>query len=313
MIIVALFEGLANQMFQYATARCLAEKYSTEIKLDISCFESNRRRKYGLHCFNIQEHIASQYEVDLLLNRPKNRVDKYWKNTLQKIGVSSRSNMILLQENFFHFNQNILEAPNNTYLWGFWQSEKYFIDIREILLREFSIKYPLSVQSKETSEKIKFHESISLHIRRGDYVQDEKSHQLHGVCDLDYYDRCIEYMNKKVNNPHFFVFSDDPQWAKDNLKCHIPITIIDHNSGLRSYEDLHLMSQCKHNIIANSSFSWWGAWLNSNPDKIVCAPQQWFKMNSTDTKYSISEGPIPWFKDNLLDAKDLIPGDWIKF
>jgi Glycosyl transferase family 11 len=312
-IIVSLFEGLGNQMFQYATARCLAEKHSTVLKLDISSFESNKQRKYGLHCFNVQEHFATQNEINVLLKRSRNRVDRFFDSPFfNKIGIGNQLSTNLLQEKNFHFDPYILEAHNNTYLFGFWQSEKYFVEIRDILLSEFSIKYPLNSQNKELYKKIMFHESISLHIRRGDYVQDESTHQYHGVCSLGYYNRCIEYISDKVINPHFFVFSDDPEWVKTNLKQNLPVTIIENNSGFRSHEDLRLMSQCKHNIIANSSFSWWGAWLNLNPDKIVCTPQQWFRNKSQGTKYFLPKDFIPWYKDNFIDTKDLVPENWVQ-
>ncbi|MDF5729534.1 MAG: alpha-1,2-fucosyltransferase, partial [Rhizonema sp. PD38] len=269
-------------------------------------------RKYGLHCFNIQEHIASQDEINVLLKRPRNRINRLFNKSLKKFGIVSKQSIHLLQERFFHFDSDVLKAPNNSYLYGYWQSDKYFTDIRHILLSEFSIKYPQNYQNEELSEKIQFHESVSLHVRRGDYFQDEKTYQFHGICSLDYYKCCMNYIAEKVTNPQFFVFSDDSQWVKENLKGSFPITIVENNGGFKSYEDLRLMTQCKHNIIANSSFSWWGAWLNPNPYKIVCTPQQWFKKQSTDTKFSIPEGSISWYKDKFVDTKDLIPLDWIK-
>jgi hypothetical protein len=311
MIIVSLFEGLGNQMFQYATARRLADKHSTILKLDISSFESNKRRKYGLHCFQIQENMATQDEINMLLKRPKNQVERFF----NKVGIISDQSRNLLQEKSFDFDSSILTASNNKWLHGFWQSEKYFSDIQDIIQSEFSIKYPQNTQNEEISKKIKFHESIALHVRRGDYVQNEESNsnQFHQICGLDYYKRCISYLAKRVSDPHLFVFSDEPQWVKENLKINFPMTFIEDNNGFRSYEDLRFMSQCKHNIIANSSFSWWGAWLNPNPNKIVCAPQQWFKNKLEDTKYLISDDFIPWYKDNFIDIKDLIPETWIKF
>lgn len=311
MIIVSLFEGLGNQMFQYATARHLAEKHSTILKLDVSFFELNKRRKYGLQCFNVQEHLATQNEIDRFLNRPRNKIDRLFKNVVNKIGFGIRADENLFQEKFFHFDPNILEAPNHIYLHGFWQSENYFAEIRDVLLDEFSIKYPQDAQNKGLSEKIEFHQSISLHIRRGDYVQNDQANQFHGTCSLEYYRRCIDHINKRINEPHFFVFSDDPGWAKENLDSNLPITIVENNK-FRGYEDLRLMSQCKHNIISNSSFSWWGAWLNSNPDKIVCAPEQWFKNKSTDTRYLLPKNFIPWYEDDFVDIKDLLPKDYIR-
>lgn len=309
MIIVHLSEGLGNQMFQYATARCLAEKHSTPVKLDISSFETNKRRKYGLHCFQIQEHLATQDEVATLLKQPKNRIDKLFKKAVNKVNKPTTN---LVQEKFFHFNPDVLEAPLDTYLFGFWQSEKYFIEIKDILEIEFSFKYNQNHQNQELSEKIKSHESVAVHIRRGDYVQNEETYQLHRACSLDYYNRCITYISERVNNPHFFIFSDDTQWVQKNFKLNFPTYVVEHNTGILSYEDLRLISQCQHNIIANSSFSWWGAWLNSNPNKLVCAPQQWFNNRIKDTKYFIPEGYIPWYQDKFVDIKDLVPDNWTK-
>ena len=132
--------------------------------------------------------------------------------------------------------------------------------------------------------------SVSLHIRRGDYVSNQKTNQTHGTCDLDYYQRCITEIEKEVENPYFFVFSDEIEWVKENLKINHPAEYVDQNTGDKSYEDMRLMSQCKHNVIANSSFSWWGAWLNSYPDKIVFAPKRWFASDKHNTKDLIPEG-----------------------
>ncbi|MBT9150861.1 MAG: O-antigen biosynthesis glycosyltransferase WbnK [candidate division WS2 bacterium] len=134
---------------------------------------------------------------------------------------------------------------------------------------------------------------MSLHIRRGDYVFNLHTNQFHGTCDLDYYFRCVEYLTTKVKNPHFFIFSDEPEWARNNLKLSYPTTLVDHNEADKNYEDLRLMSQCKYHIIANSTFSWWGAWLSQNPEKIVFAPKRWLKSDD-------------------YNPKDLMPDKWIK-
>ena len=135
--------------------------------------------------------------------------------------------------------------------------------------------------------------SVCIHIRRGDYVEDIITNQFHGVCNLDYYYRSIEYIASKIKNPYFFVFSDDPLWVKQNLILKYPCDYIDQNFGKKDYEDMRVISKCKHNIIANSSFSWWGAWLNINPNKIVIAPKNWFKSKAINTKDLIPES---WFK-----------------
>jgi hypothetical protein len=133
--------------------------------------------------------------------------------------------------------------------------------------------------------------SVSLHIRRGDYVSNSVNREIYATCSMDYYHRCAIEMTRRVTDPHFFVFSDDIEWAKDNLDIKHAVTYVDHNSQEEAYKDLCLMSKCKHHIIANSTFSWWGAWLADNKDKIVFAPSR-------------------WYNDSKHGEQDLIPEDW---
>jgi len=287
MVIVKLIGGLGNQMFQYATARRLAEKNSTILKLDVNGFESYKLHKYSLHCFLIREYLATKAEVDLLSMSRKKR---YW--DASKISFRKMGENTTLKEKHFHFDPEVLRARDDLYLDGFWQTEKYFSDIRDVLCREFTIKYPQDALSSELSNRIRSMESVSIHIRRADYVENKVTNEFHGVCTLDYYKRCVELIVSKTVSPHFFVFSDDPQWAKENLTIGRGMTVVDHNDASRNFEDLRLMSQCKHNIIANSSFSWWGAWLNENSGKIVCAPKKWFRDDATDTRDVIPENWI---------------------
>jgi hypothetical protein len=200
---------------------------------------------------------------------------------------------IILKENGFSFDPSMLEAKGNIYLEGYWQSEKYFVAIRDILLREFAFKYEQDAKSRDITKQIQKTESVSLHIRRGDYVHDPLTNQVHGLCSLEYYQKAVSYITQKIPNCHFYIFSDDHSWVSENFKLDYPFTLVDHNDASRNYEDLRLMSLCRHNIIANSSFSWWGAWLNTNHEKIVCAPKK-------------------WFNEPTLDTKDLIPESWVK-
>lgn len=292
MIIVKLIGGLGNQMFQYAAARRLAERHSSILKLDVTGFEEYKLHKYGLSCFRIMESPATKSEIESIrgnqdiLNRLKRKVSRL-------IGFNNPNNRRWIFERQFHFDAEILEAPDNVLLEGYWQSEKYFADIRDILRREFVVKYEQDAQSKSFADLIQRTESVSLHVRRTDYVQDVSTNKMFGTCDRDYYDRCVRCVGARVSNPHLFVFSDEPKWAKDNLKFDVPMTFVDCNDASRNYEDLRLMSMCKHNIIANSSFSWWGAWLNANLEKTVIAPQT-------------------WFNGDTMNTKDLIPAQWIK-
>ena len=193
------------------------------------------------------------------------------------------------------FNPAILNLPDNIYLEGYWNSEKYFIDFADIIRREFTLKIPQSGKNKELAEMIGSTQSVSIHIRRGDYILDEQANKTHGMCGLDYYHSCVEHLAGAVGEPHFFVFSDDPAWCRDNLRLPCSVTFVSHNDMQHSYEDLRLMTLCKHNIIANSTFSWWGAWLNPNKDKIVFAPRKWFN-DGKKKKHSSDIIPLRWIR-----------------
>ncbi len=293
MIIVKLMGGLGNQMFQYAAGRRLAEKHSTTLKLDLAEFEKNKLRRYSLYCFHIWEHIATKNEISSIKDNSHNILNQLKQKINKRLDLKYYRKGNYIIEKYFNFDASILTCPNNILLKGYWQSEKYFADISDILQREFVVKYQQDPQSQRFAELIQSTESVSLHVRRTDYVQNALTNQIHGTCDQDYYDHSVGYISDRVSNPHFFVFSDEPQWAKDNLKLGFPTTIVDCNDASRNYEDLRLMSMCQHNIIANSSFSWWGGWLNSNPEKLVIAPQK-------------------WFNDETRNTQDIIPEQWIK-
>jgi len=281
--------GLGNQMFQYAAGRRLAHVLGTELKLDITGFNNYKLRSYSLGNLNIQEDFATLEEID----------------TLTKPGVIERLRAKLLrrpprptstyirEKLSFHFDPDILSLSDGVYLDGYWQSEKYFADIAGIIRREFTVKTPQTGKNKELAEMVTSTESVSIHFRHGDYVSNPSANAILGVCNLDYYFHCIEHLTQTVKNPHFFVFSDDPQWVRESLKMPYPMTIVDHNERDKDYEDLRLMSQCKHHIIANSTFSWWGAWLVQRKDKMVFAPKSWHACKKFDTR-------------------DLIPDKWAR-
>lgn len=289
MIITKLIGGLGNQMFQYATGRRMAHFNNTELKLDITGYKNQvgiTPREYMLHIFNIQENFASESEINKL--KKNNFVQKI----LKKIHPVF-TNKSYIKEKGHNFDPDILNIGDNTYLEGYWTSEKYFRDIEDIIRKEFTLKNKPDEVNQKMICRIKSCNSASIHIRRGDYVEDKKTNQFHGVCALRYYLKAVALIAKKVKNPQFFVFSDDLQWTKQNLHLEFPYIYDDHNAGKKDYEDMRLMSECKHNIIANSSFSWWGAWLNKSTNKIVITPKR-------------------WFKDPLIKTVDLIPKSWLK-
>lgn len=296
MIIVKLMGGLGNQMFQYAAARHLACRYDTELKLDISFLEQFAAdctpRRFVLKSLNINAAIASPREVDDLTGQGKSRLDTLLIR-FRRVAEGKGFQPQIYREPHFHFDPAFLNTPDGSYLEGYWQSEKYFQDISDLVRREFVVRDPMYGENLGISEQIRTTNSVSLHVRRGDYVSNRVTRETHGVCGMDYYQRCIAEISKAVVAPHFYLFSDDPLWVAEHVRLSFPMTLIDHNRPENGHEDLRLMSLCRHNIIANSSFSWWGAWLNANPGKIVIAPHRWFYAPS-------------------IDSSDVLPSSWIR-
>lgn len=266
-------------MFQYAFGRAYGLKHDVEVKYDTYGFGTQNLRLYSLAHFNIKENLATFEEVEVIKN-PYGLLSKILRFFRFKI----------LRQFYLDWDEKLFSTfRDNCYFTGFFQSEKYFIDIKEIIKREFTLIHPLKPATLDAL--IKIEEAplpVSLHIRRGDYVADTKTSSVHGVCDLEYYDKAIETITSGYPEATFFVFSDDIQWAKENLHTGFPVAFVS-NSDIPDYEELHLMSTCKHNIIANSSFSWWGAWLNPNPEKIVIAPKKWTNKIPDGHPYIIPE------------------------
>ncbi len=281
MIEVRLMGGLGNQMFEYAVGRSLAKKRQTGLKLIFdNPTAAYTSRKYQLWCFKLSHYVT--VEIPGRLSRFLSKVSR------RIFGPGSN----IVRERSFAYDPAILKSRNGSLLDGYFQSEKYFKDIEDIIRSDFTFKESLTAKNKLMADSMRRSNSVSLHIRRGDYVQDKKTNEFHGTAGLDYYAKGIAYIEKRVELPQYFIFSDDINWAKENLKLKGG-TFIDWNVGPTDFLDMYLMSLCKHNIIANSSFSWWGAWLNRNPQKIVIAPKRWFLNKSMDTK-------------------DLIPHNWVK-
>jgi hypothetical protein len=205
----------------------------------------------------------------------------------------------LIVEPHGHYWPELMSIPHDAYLLGYWLSAKYFQDSDSVIRSDFSFKITLTGQNAEIAAQINQMNAVSLHVRRGDYAKVSQTTANQGLCSLDYYYSAIKYVAERVDNPYFFIFSDDIAWVKSNLKTDFPFRYIDHNQGIESYNDMRLMSLCKHNIIANSTFSWWGAWLNSNPDKLVVAPKAWFANTNLVSDYK-------------QFMNDLIPFNWVK-
>lgn len=293
MVIVQLIGGLGNQMFQYAAGRALALRRKTTFKLDISAFAYYTLRQYRLHVFCIYEDFATPQEIAAVQAGGRSRLARLWWRVRRRLGhVPYYAQPIYRErERQAHvFDINLNRARRDVYLIGYWQSEKYFADFALLIRQEFRLKDAPSAASQELAHHIRSVAAVSLHVRRGDYVTNPRTHQIHGVCSLEYYARAVEWMVARVPEAHFFVFSDDPDWTRANLHLERPTVYVTHNGVERDYEDLWLMSLCQHHILANSSFSWWGAWLCENPNKIVVAPQRWFNEPGHDTRDLLPEG-----------------------
>ncbi len=268
MIVTKLIGGLGNQMFQYAAGKALAAKRNVPLKVDTFDLNKNpngayTKRNLELSIFNLNLEIANQQDIEAF---NKNKFQNF---LIQKLNLPS--NKLVANERGSAYNKGFSNFPARTYLNGFWQSELYFKDISNILLKAFTIKEEFIKNTFTHLDELK-QNSVSMHIRRGDYVNLKSANDFHGICSLDYYQAAIDLLKSKIGESKIYVFSDDIDWCKKNFTSEYFI-FLDTKSAA---EDLFLMSKCKHNIIANSSFSWWGAWLNQNPQKIVIAPKYWF-------------------------------------
>ena len=238
-------------------------------------------REFQLSQLNIKAKVAGDKLLFSVLEQPR--------GIAKLIGRKFH----IVNETYNFFEKEILDLSGDVYINGYWQSEKYFLNIKSLIIDEFQVHAPLAGKNKDMAHRIQNTESVSIHIRRGDYVSNPVFSSVIGICSLDYYKKAIDFFNASLRLPLYYIFSDDIEWARANLKKENTFIYVDHNNETNCSEDLRLMSLCKHNIIANSSFSWWGAFLNQNIKKKVVAPKI-------------------WFKDPSLSNKDMIPESWIR-
>jgi hypothetical protein len=269
-------------------ARRIAYKNNITLKLDISDYTTYKLREFKLNQFNIVAEIGTPEEIRKFKKNRYKIYSKLYRVCNSLLPLTSRS---YIKERFFYYDPDTTKLSDDIYLEGHWPSEKYFLDIEHIIRQEFTLKSEMDTYHQDMKKQIESGESVSIHIRRGDYVMNPLTNQVHGTCSLDYYNNAIGIITNKIPNPHFFIFSDDPEWVHENFKIPYTTTIMRGNDQ-KDYEDLILMSSCKNHIIANSSFSWWGAWLNPRKDKMVISPAKWYQGADYDTR-------------------DLLPGSWI--
>lgn len=312
MIISRITMGLGNQMFKYAAGKALSLEKKVPFKVDVSSYEGYKLRRYELDTiFNISTERATKEELKKYpVTHPVKRVwNKFFPTKLRMLGLGYEEAVIprtvlaaynsitpphkrkIYEEPHFNYHTSFFNANSNVYLNGYWMSWKYFEKYENEIRQDFTIRKDIVTHLDDIACKIKKINSVSIHIRRGDFTS-QKNADLHGVIPIAFYLKAIEEIVKKISSLHFFIFSDDIEWVKENLNTRFPITYISKHITTTGIEDFYLMTICKHNIIANSTFSWWAAWLNGNKDKIVIAPKK-------------------FYNNSPFDYKDVYPTSWI--
>lgn len=251
------------------------------LKLDLSFFESQNLRSYKLNNFNINAEIASVEDINTFrkeinayqkLHNQTSFYAKVYRN-IEPMLFPKYTKRYFKEAIWWILEPEVYKTPATVFIEGYWQHYKYFENMQAQIFEELTLKQPLNIKAKTWLSAINNDlSSVAVHIRRGDYVTDSGANYLMGVLPIEYYQKAITYIKQKISNPSFYFFSDDLDWVKNNIKTNTPAYYIE---GNLDYVDLDLMRHCSHNIIANSTFSWWAAFLNRNPNKIVIAPKKW--------------------------------------
>lgn len=291
-VIARIEGGLGNQLFQYAAARSLADRLGCDLALDLRGLDKNGDRPFQLDLYRIRAFVADSNQLQGL---PDPRASR-WGRVRQGLSQIAPSlfPFPVFWPRSFAFDQTFNQIIHPRYLVGYWQSEKYFAWNRTRLLEDIQLVTQLSIDTPILAE-IRSTRSVALHIRRGDYVSNVSAAQFHGLCDLAYYKTAIDNLKARFSDINVFVFSDEPEWAQTNLRLDVPIRFVDANATDKGHIDLELMRECRYHVIANSSFSWWGAWLSRSDAPMVCAPKRWFTDTSTDTSDVI---PARWIQQS---------------
>lgn len=282
MIIIQFSGGLGNQMFQYALYKKL-ELREKEVFADRNFYKIYPKVKYDLDIFQLEIKEAELNHKLKLADTQNGFTNKVRRK------LCGRRKSWYKEKESGRFDKDVFELTN-AYLEGYWQSEKYFCDIRDEIIKAFTFKDSKSSKNIEMLQLILGSNSVSIHIRRGDYLSEQNLEIYGGICTIEYYKKAAQFIEKRIDSPTFFVFSNDIEWVKRHFFLKNAY-YIDWNQNDENYYDMYLMSKCRHNIIANSSFSWWGAWLNQNKEKLIISPPKWF---------------------NKREAPDIICEDWIR-
>ncbi len=278
MIVVKLIGGLGNQLFQYAAGRALAARHGVELRLDLSGLEEDSglrytQRHYELDAFDLAVTRAEKTDLGPFEDRRGNRL----------LRVLQRETPFLFSKAYIaesgsSYHRQFKNYPANTYLDGFWQSERYFSEQEPLIRRELQFRQSVKDAAAEWLPRLNSSNSVSLHVRRGDYVTSQAANQHHGTLSQDYYTKAVRHVTQVQPDIEIFVFSDDVSWCRKHLRFEVPVHFVEPGPAATA---MYLMSRCRHHIIANSSFSWWGAWLDGRNDKIVTVPPYWFTTKKT--------------------------------
>ena len=296
MIIVKIFQGLGNQMFQYAYGYARAKELNCELKIDTSYYNSyaevtqygyTYKRDFGLNHFKITAPEATSVEINgIVYPRGKNLAQKVSNNYRRLLGRHYQK--FVVKEPSYAFDENLLRIPDNTYVEGYFTDERYFQQYKSELQAQFEVINPPNEKNATLLNQISRGNSVCISIRRTNFL----NNPLHGTCGEDYYYSAMDEVAARISNPVFYVFSDDNNWVNTHFESKHNCILVQHNYP-DFYEDFRLMKQCKHHIIPNSTFPWWVAWLSNFENKIVIAP-----------KY--------WLNSNTIDYSGFVPNEWIK-
>jgi len=300
MIISHLMGGLGNQMFEYAAGLSLAARRNTVLKLDVSFFHEGNvdGRNYALECLNVAAQFATADEI-WRLNGKLGKKQELAKKILSALGQKRLVDLMTVAGQAHHqkewtYYPEFLQLPDNTWLHGNYQSEKFFAPAADLLRHHFTFRYPPAPAAEEMARRIKSGPAVAVHFRRGDYVSNDEFASKIGTLPSGYYESALNLMRSKIGNAAtYYLFSDEAEPVKcpwpDGKEC----VWVDCRGAANAHDSMRLMSQCDHNIIANSTFSWWAAWLNRNPGKTVIAPKQWFSGYGHD-------------------ERDICPAEWLR-
>ncbi len=288
MIIVKAQGGLGNQMFQYAFGRALSVTHDIPLAIDTSLFVDYPFHSYGLDRYALHATTLTVAEARRYA-RMKPRIGR--RHFLHNFFFSDPRRYIV--ERHLPYDESMVVRREHAYYDGYWQTERYFSSIAEIIRDEFTLRGDIDPKTLALRAEMSTHASVSLHVRRGVFANHPVFSKVHGSRGPEYFDRALAYIGERVPNPHIYVFTDDRPWAREHIRPQFPTTYVEHTSAETPHEDILLMSSCAHHILANSTFSWWGAWLNPSPSKIVI-------------------GPVKWFEQDKFDTSDILPPTWVR-